>query len=139
MISMAYKGSYISVSGHFLFKKWFYFDICMGFILWRTRIVCFKSNLYFSSILVVSVNSISCKRSTCFKRTVRYKNVNNCLNTNIYPIYQEILFMLNTRAWRWPKLLRPEVPSPYFDSTPTLKIMGLFVTCTINQHLPLPN
>ncbi len=33
MVLVVYKGSYISVSHQFLFKKWFYFDICISFIL----------------------------------------------------------------------------------------------------------
>ena len=32
MVLVVYKGSYISVSDRFLFKKQFYFDICIGFI-----------------------------------------------------------------------------------------------------------
>ncbi len=32
MVLVVYKGSYISVSDRFLFKKRFYFDICIGFI-----------------------------------------------------------------------------------------------------------
>jgi hypothetical protein len=32
MVLVVYKGSYISVSDRFLFKKRFYFDICFGFI-----------------------------------------------------------------------------------------------------------
>ncbi len=32
MVLVVYKGSYISVSDQFLFKKWFYFDVCIGFI-----------------------------------------------------------------------------------------------------------
>jgi hypothetical protein len=32
MVLVVYKGSYIWVSDRFLFKKRFYFDICIGFI-----------------------------------------------------------------------------------------------------------
>jgi hypothetical protein len=32
MVLVVYKGSYILVSDRFLFKKRFYFDICIGFI-----------------------------------------------------------------------------------------------------------
>ena len=32
MVLVVYKGSHISVSDRFLFKKRFYFDICIGFI-----------------------------------------------------------------------------------------------------------
>jgi hypothetical protein len=32
LVLVVYKGSYISVSDQFLFKKQFYFDICIGFI-----------------------------------------------------------------------------------------------------------